>query len=47
MYMDDWKNEVENALKIFHYEVLEVKCIKSHKQAEDKAISEYEKYKVI
>ena len=21
MYMDDWKNEVENALKVFHYEV--------------------------
>ncbi|MFR2966403.1 MAG: RhuM family protein, partial [Anaerovoracaceae bacterium] len=46
-YMDDWKNEVENALKIFHYEVLEDKGKISHKQAEDKAISEYEKYKVI
>lgn len=23
MYMNDWKNEVENALKVFHYEVLE------------------------
>lgn len=45
--MDDWKNEVENALKIFHYEVLEDKGKISHKQAEDKAISEYEKYKVI
>ena len=22
MYMEDWKNEVENAFKIFHYEVL-------------------------
>ena len=22
MYMEDWKNEVENALKVFHYEVL-------------------------
>ena len=21
MYMEDWKNEVENALKVFHYEV--------------------------
>ena len=47
MYMDDWKNEVENALKIFHYEVLDDKGKISHKQAEDKAISEYEKYKVI
>lgn len=25
MYMQDWKNEVENALKVFHYEVLEGK----------------------
>ena len=33
MYMDDWKNEVENALKIFHYEVLEDKGKISHKQA--------------
>ena len=22
MYMEDWKNEVDNALKVFHYEVL-------------------------
>ena len=47
MYMDDWKNEVENALKVFHYEVLEGKGKISHQQAIDKAKSEYEKYKVI
>lgn len=47
MYMDDWKNEVENALKIFHYEVLEDKGKISHKQAVEKAESEYEKYKII
>ena len=47
MYMNDWKNEVENALKVFHYEVLEGKGKISHKQAVDKAENEYEKYKVI
>ena len=47
MYMNDWKNEVENALKVFHYEVLEGKGNISHKQAILKATSEYEKYKVI
>ena len=47
MYMNDWKNEVENALKVFHYEVLEGKGKISHKQAVDKAEGEYEKYKVI
>ena len=47
MYMNDWKNEVENALKLFHYEVLEGKGKISHKQAIEKAENEYEKYKVI
>ena len=47
MYMNDWKNEVENALKLFHYEVLEGKGKISHKQAVEKAENEYEKYKVI
>ena len=47
MYMDDWKNEVENALKVFHYEVLEGKGKISHKQATRKAENEYEKYKII
>ena len=47
MYMNDWKNEVENALKVFHYEVLEGKGKISRNQAISKAESEYEKYKVI
>ena len=47
MYMEDWKNEVENALKVFHYEVLEGKGKISHEMAKYKAFSEYEKYKVI
>lgn len=47
MYMEDWKNEVENALKVFHYEVLEGKGKISNEMAKDKAFSEYEKYKVI
>lgn len=47
MYMNDWKNEVENALKVFYYEVLECKGKISHKQAVNKATNEYEKYKVI
>ena len=47
MYMNDWKNELENALKVFHYEVLEGKGKISHKQAIDKAETEYEKYKLI
>ena len=47
MYMKDWKTEVENALKVFHYEVLEGKGKVSHKQAVEKTEKEYEKYKVI
>ena len=47
MYMNDWKNEVENALRVFHYDVLEGKGKISHKQAKEKTESEYEKYKVI
>ena len=47
MYMNDWKDEVENALKVFRYEVLGGKGKISHKQAVDKARSEYKKYKVI
>ena len=47
MYMNDWKSEVENALKVFHYGVLENKGKISHEQAKNKAFSEYEKYKVI
>ena len=47
MYMNDWKNEVENALKLFHYDILDGNGKISHKQAIQKAASEYEKYKVI
>ena len=47
MYMNDWKNEVEIALKVFHYDVLEGKGSITHKEAIDKATSEYEKYRVI
>lgn len=38
---------IQNALKVFHYEVLEGKGKISHKQAVEKAENEYEKYKVI
>jgi len=31
MYMNDWKGEVENALKVFHYDILEGKGKISHK----------------
>ncbi len=47
MYMEDWKKEVENALKVFHYDILEGSGTISHKQAVKKAENEYEKYKVI
>ena len=47
MYMNDWKNEVDNALKVFRYDVLEGKGSITHKEAIDKATSEYEKYRVI
>ena len=47
MYMNDWKKEVENALTLFHYEVLNNKGEISHKDAVQKALSEYEKYRII
>lgn len=47
MYMNDWKKEVENALTLFHYEVLNNKGKISHKDAVQKALSEYEKYRII
>lgn len=47
MYMENWKNEIENALKVFHYEVLEGKEKILHKLAKQKAESEYEKYRVV
>lgn len=47
MSMNDWKNEVETSLKLFHYEVLEGKGKISAEKAKQKAENEYEKYKVI
>ena len=47
MSMSDWKNEVEIALKLFHYEVLEGKGKISSEKAKQKAENEYERYKVI
>lgn len=47
MRMENWKNEIENALKVFHYEVLEGKGKISYKLAKQKAESEYEKYRVV
>ena len=47
MYMNDWKKEVENALTLFHYEVLDGKGKISHKMAVKKAEGEYDKYKII
>ena len=37
----------ENALKVFHYDILDGNGKISHKQAVQKATNEYEKYKVI
>lgn len=47
MYMDNWKNKIENDLKVFHHEIQEGNSIILHKQTVAKAESEYEKYKVI
>ena len=47
MSMSDWKNEVENSLKLFHYDILEGKGKISTEKAKQKAENEYEKYKVI
>lgn len=47
MYMDDWVKEVENVLKMRHYDILSDKGAISKKEADKKALSEYEKYKVI
>ncbi len=37
MYMEDWKKEVENALNVFHYNILEGKGTITHNQAVKKA----------
>lgn len=47
MSMNDWKNEIETSLKLFHYEVLDSKGKISAEKAKLKAENEYEKYKVI
>lgn len=47
MYMEDWKKEVDNVLKLRHYDILEGKGKISKKDADKKAEKEYEKYKVI
>ena len=47
MYMKDWKKEVDNVLVLRHYDILEGKGKISKKEAEEKAESEYEKYKII
>lgn len=47
MSMNDWKNEVETSLKLFHYEVLGGKGKISAENARQKAENEYEKYKII
>ena len=47
MSMNDWKNEVQTSLKLFHYEALEGKGKISAEKARQKAENEYEKYKII
>ena len=47
MYMEDWKKEVDNVLKLRHYDILEGKGKISKKDADKKSEKEYEKYKVI
>lgn len=47
MTMEDWKNEIETSLKLFHYDVLKGKGKISAEKAKQKAESEYEKYKII
>lgn len=47
MYMDDWVKEVGNVLEMRHYDILNGKGKISKKEADAKAINEYEKYKII
>lgn len=47
MYMEDWKKEVDNVLKLRHYDILKGKGKISKKDADKKAEKEYEKYIVI
>ena len=46
MYMKDWKAEVDNVLKMRHYNILEGKGKISKLYADKKASDEYEKFKV-
>ena len=46
MYMEDWKEEVDNVLKMRHYKILEGKGKISKSDADKKASKEYEKFKV-
>lgn len=47
MYMNDWVTEVENVLKLRHYDILSGKEEISKKEADDKALNEYQKFKII
>ena len=47
MSMNEWKNEVETSLKLFHYDVLQGKGKISAEKAKQKSENEYEKYKII
>lgn len=47
MTMEDWKLEVNTSLKLLKYKILDNNGKISKKQAYDKALGEYEKYKVI
>ena len=47
MTMKDWQTEVENALKVFHYQVLDGNGKISSDMAKKKAEKEYEKYRGI
>jgi hypothetical protein len=46
MYMKDWKEEVDNVLKMRHYKILEGKGKISKLDADIKASNEYEKFKI-
>lgn len=45
MYMRDWLDTIDDYLKMTRRNILETKGTVTHKQALDRAHSEYEKYK--
>lgn len=47
MSMIDWKDEVDTSLKLLKHDILDSKGSISEEQADNKAIEEYEQYKVI